>query len=85
MVHQLRLEYAHVLHVPAEPGAWLGRGAGGATLDQHRAEPFLELPDTLGDRRGCHIQRSGGPLEATRLNDERDGSRCGIVNHDQFL
>jgi len=86
MFHEILLEHPHAVHVPAKRKALVRGGAGCSSLDEHRAEAFFKVLDALRDSRRGHVERSGGPFEATGPDDRGDGAESCIVHrHLVFL
>ncbi len=80
-LHQVAFQHAHQFDMPAEPGALLGGRAGGAVLDQHGAEPFLQEAHPLRDGRGRDGERPRGLVETAGADDGGDGLGGGVVDH----
>ena len=80
-LEQFTFEHAHIVDVPAEPFALLGRDAGAAPLDQNSSEALLELLHPLRDSGRRYVQDAGGFFKAAGLDDGRNGPEGGIVQH----
>jgi hypothetical protein len=78
------LQDANVLHVAIEPSTGFGRGARLAVLDQDRAQSLFQVAHPLRDGRLRDVQDTRRALEAAGLHDHRNGTRSGIVEHDDL-